>query len=436
VPLTFFSHDRYYPSEIGAFLLSSYEVNLLNEKEQIPFSDTETDYDYRKWGFSSYVAGAQYSRLLHEVAVAKTARDLAKKFGFNSMLSEVGGLGHDVGHTSIAHYDRDFVDHHEISERVIEGLDPIADGTGFAEKTFGEHVEYGPYRFKDVLDEFHISTEDAKKSLKLPTVETADDLCYMVMDSTISGWGAVMPVNFLFRNLRKWENSLYFSDDMILINFYLMNHAELTERYYNANGPRSKSAFLRRFIEALAEEFKTSPKTIVELTWNNSLCCFLHKFRDVWTKSIESNIGMDYKKIESTFLFSPYRGAMIYRLSRKSAGDILDIKSLKNYHKRKELEKILSEKAGLPIVIDTTPIAKPKEFKVLAGKELVDVYNLYPELLNLKQANLELDDLRVFAYTDPPVSEYSSNEREREEVRKITKTCEDLFGKTNEPINV
>jgi len=424
--IPFLGHNqRYYPSKIGAFLLSSYEVVLLNEKEQIPFSDTETD---------DYIVGNQYSRLLHVVAVANTARDLAKKFGFNSMLSEIGGLGHDVGHTSMAHYDRGFVDHHEINERVIEGLDPIPDGTKFEEKIFDEHVEYESYKFKDVLDEFHVSTDDAKKSLKLPTVEIADDLCYMIMDSDISGWGASMPVNFLFKNLRKWENGLYFSDDMILNNFYLSNHAELTKRYYNANGPRSKSAFLRRFIEALAEEFKTSPKTIAELTWSNSLGIFIHKFRKVWTKSIESNIGMNYEQIEATIQFPSYRGVMVYRLSKNSAGNLLDMKSIENYHQRKKVEKELSEKIGIPTVVDTTPITKPKEFNVLVKNKPINVYNLYPELSVLKKVNLELDDFRIFAYPGTPLSNLS-DEKEKK-LQKISKACEDLFGKPNQPITI
>jgi len=404
VPLLFLGHNqRYYPSKIGAYLLSSYEVILLNEKEQIPFSNTETD---------DYIVGNQYSRLLHVVAVANTARDLAKKFGFDPMLSEIGGLGHDVGHTSMAHYDRGFVDHHEINERIIEGLDPIPAGTKFEEKIFGEHVEYGPYRFKDVLDEFHVSTEDARKSLKLSTVETADDLCYTIMDSRISGIGTVMPIEILSRALRKWENGLYFSDDMILNNFYLSNHAELTKRYYNANGPRSKSAFLRRFIEALAEEFKTSPKTIAELTWSNSLGIFIHKFRKVWTKSIESNIGMDFKEIEATIQFPSYRGVMVYRLSKDSAGNLLDMKSIENYHQRKKVEKELSEKIGIPIVVDTTPITKPKEFNVLVKNKPINVYDLYPELSRFKQVNLELNDFRIFAYPGTPLSNLS-DEKEK-----------------------
>jgi hypothetical protein len=290
-----------------------------------------------------------------------------------------------VGHTSIAHYDRGFLDHHEIIERVIEGLDPIPDGTKFEEKIFGEHVEYGPYRFKDVLDEFHVSTEDARKSLKLSTVETADDLCYTIMDSRISGIGTVMPIEILSRALRKWEDRLYFSGDKdYLINWYLTNHAELTRRYYNANGPRSKSAFLRRFIEALAEEFKTSPKTIAEITWNNSLGIFIYKFGEVWTKSIESNIGMNFKEIEATIQFPSYRGVMVYRLSKNSAGNLLDIKSIENYHKRKKIEKNLSEKVGIPIVVDTTPIANPKEFNVLVKNKPINVYDIYPELSRFK----------------------------------------------------
>lgn len=435
VPLPFLDDHRYYPSKIGAYLLSSYEIILLNEKEQIPFSDTETDYDYKKWGFVSYTVASQYSRLLHVAAVAKIARDLAKEFGFNLMLSEIGGLGHDVGHTSIAHYDRGFLDHHEMSERVIEGLDPIPDGTKFEEEIFGEHVEYGPYRFKDVLDEFHVSTEDARKSLKLSTVETADDLCYTIMDSRISGIGTVMPIEILSRALRKWKDRLYFSgDNDHLINWYLTNHAELTRRYYNANGPRSKSAFLRRFIEALAEVYNTSPKTIAELTWNNSLGIFIHKFGEVWTKSIESNIGMDFKEIEATIKFPSYRGMMVYRLSKDSVGNLLDIKSIENYHKRKKIEKDLSEKVGIPIVVDTTPIAKTKEFNVLVKNKPINVYDLYPELSVLKQVNLELNDFRIFAYPGTPLSNLS-DEKEKK-LQKISKACEDLFGKPNQPITI
>jgi hypothetical protein len=232
------------------------------------------------------------------------------------------------------------------------------------------------------------------------------------MDSRISGIGTVMPIEILSRALRKWENGLYFSDDMILNNFYLSNHAELTKRYYNANGPRSKSAFLRRFIEALAEEFKTSPKTIAELTWSNSLGIFIHKFRKVWTKSIESNIGMDFKEIEATIQFPSYRGVMVYRLSKDSAGNLLDMKSIENYHQRKKVEKELSEKIGIPIVVDTTPITKPKEFNVLVKNKPINVYDLYPELSRFKQVNLELNDFRIFAYPGTPLSNLS-DEKEK-----------------------
>jgi len=356
---------NYTPSKVGREIIKSSDFFTLHNKMQVPFSTSIS-----RLSDSSVFFMFQDSRFIHSVFAGGLALELGELYGYDPLLSELGGLTHDFGHGWASHATDGIIDHHAVVKRLLNGENPVPASSAFLETLSGHAIEYR-FTIPSILEKHGISGRDVAAAIKLPSVQFADDLSYSLRDALVCGLNR--DENKDYANFTKWVNglertgdNLFFKDEENARSF-AREHSKRTLYYYNTEGSNGRVSLLRKYIHVLADTFSTTPEAIAETT-----CFLLPRWLttsvDLWSftfaqiaedygvaKKVEKEMGASLKDVGHGLMYDYSR--LAYR--RPIDKDLLEIKNSRK--KRDKLETTLRKKGKRMFVVGTASIAKAQK---------------------------------------------------------------------------
>ncbi len=413
---------KYRPSDVAREVFSSPEFISMNSKMQVPFSASHSSFSDK----SVFIISQDF-RLPHLIFTGGLAKKLGTIHGYDPLLSELGGLTHDIGHGWASHATDGMLDHHEVGKRLLTGEDPTPAASQFLEG-LGMGKETGRLMIPSILEKHGVDGGEVADAFELPSVDLADDLAYSLRDSEVCGVNISNRETDL-KNFKSWVGGLEREGDLLFFKkektalSFSREYSKRTLFYYNSEGARGRVALLRKYVGALAEAFSTSGKAVAETTcmltprWFfggvESWCWLFHRAVETYGKGrrIKKKMGAPEKEI-AQMLFYDY-SRLAYR--RPLDGELSELK--KSKREREKLEKRLNKKGKRMFVVDTAPIAKARKMSGLVkgygGKERP--YQKYHDMI---------DDFRIYVY---------GGETDTLKARRL---CEKVLGEKSVPLEL